>query len=147
MLEHVLFVCTGNTCRSPMAEAIYNHLAQERNLDTIATSAGVMAYDGMPASMGAQCAVQALGADLSFHEARTVDALMLTGADLVLCMQDTHARALSEKFPQFREKIHPLTQYAFGKYTPIADPFGADREIYDYTAKQIREAILKILEK
>ena len=146
LAEHVLFVCTGNTCRSPMAQALYNLLARQRGLDTFATSAGIMACEGMPASMGAQCAMEEYGADLTLHQAQTVTAQMLARADVVLCMQQSHQQALLAKYPQFRQKIHTLTQYAFGAYQPVEDPFGGDEEVYRRCARQIFDAVSKILE-
>ena len=130
-----------------MAEALYNQLARQQGLDTFATSAGLMAYEGMPASMGAQMAMEKRGADLSLHTAKTVDAQKLADADLVLCMQENHRAALVARYPQYAGKIHTLLGYALGKEASVPDPFGGDEAVYDYCAGQILEAVRKILEK
>ena len=86
----VLFVCTGNTCRSPMAEGIYNALAIHNDLDSRAISAGVSTQEGMPASFGAQNAMAELGIDISLHSSQPLTNELLERADAVLCPCGDH---------------------------------------------------------
>ena len=68
-MKRVLFVCTGNTCRSPMAQGLMNHLSNEKELAVQATSAG-LAADGEPIAENALAALQELGIDMSYHRSR-----------------------------------------------------------------------------
>ena len=139
--ESVLFVCSGNTCRSPMAEAIYNDLCKKHGLDSYATSCGIAAWDGMRASFGAMQAMEEMGIDLSFHTARLIDKIILQQADLVLCMGGSHAQYILQNFPSQAGKVHVLAPFALGENKAIEDPFGADTEIYRKCAAQIARAV------
>src|SRR5690606_38943413 len=89
---HLLFICTGNTCRSPMAEAIARALASERGLDDVTVgSAGVSAVEGSAASDGATLVALERGLDLSLHRARPLTRELLEEADVVLAMGPPHA--------------------------------------------------------
>jgi protein-tyrosine-phosphatase len=146
-IEKVLFVCTGNTCRSPMAAAIFNAMAEEEKLEISALSAGVAAHEGLPASIGAISAMQDIGLDMSHHAAGAVNEWMIESADLVLCMQGSHARILKEQYPQHTAKVHTLLGYAFGKDESIADPFGGDSSEYEACAADIAGALRAVIEK
>src|SRR5262247_2262857 len=87
----ILFVCTGNTCRSPLSEAIARKIAIERGLqDVEAMSAGTSAWDGAPASDGALLVGMERNMDLSSHRAQTLTRELVQGADLVLAMGPHH---------------------------------------------------------
>ena len=112
-----LFVCTGNTCRSPMAAALWGRLGG------VGASAGLYARDGEPASANAVRVMEEMGLDLSGHRAQTVTESMVRDADAVFGMTETHAAALAARFPAQRGKIRPLP-------LEIPDPFGGDLEDY-----------------
>ena len=143
--KNVLFVCTGNTCRSPMAQALYNAIAEEKKLDTSAQSAGVDAYEGMPASIGAVGAMEKYSIDISLHCATQVRQSMLEQADVVLAMNGGQARALCRMFPGQADKVTTLSEYAFGSYEPVDDPFGGDAAAYEACASELLGAIKQIL--
>ncbi|NLW07860.1 MAG: low molecular weight protein arginine phosphatase, partial [Clostridia bacterium] len=87
----ILFVCTGNTCRSSMAAAIAKHLAAERGLDIPIASAGIAARAGDPATPAAVEALAAMGIELGDHRARSLEAVMVHSADTILAMTARHA--------------------------------------------------------
>ena len=117
----ILFVCTGNTCRSPLAAA----LARARGIE--AESAGTAAWPGERATAQAQRAAQRHGADLTAHRARQVDATVLRRAERVLVMTPAHAAWLRDRFPECAGRVQVLTP-------AIPDPFGGDDADYERCA-------------
>ena len=141
----VLFVCTGNTCRSPMAAAVWNHLAAERGWHSIATSAGLYAAVGMPISKEAVAALSAAGIsptprnDYPAHTARPVSEELMENADRVIAISGTHAIELAVRYPQYAAKIETMPQ-------GISDPFGGDVARYSACLADIRQGIDRLCE-
>ena len=141
MRKKVLFVCTGNVCRSPMAEGIFRKMLGDRGLSDIveADSAGTWALDGYPATPLAVQAVARMGVDISRHRARTVTVDDLREADLVLVMEEAHRIHLFHMAPELAHKVFLLSEMA-GEHEEIADPYGTTRlENYVLTAEKIRD--------
>ncbi len=134
----VLFICTGNTCRSPMAEGIYNAKAVPRGLAP-AESAGIFAVPGDPVTANAATAAAEYGADISGHRARTVTAELLDSCDRIYCMTPSHVAALAALFPSCVSKCRLLDEKG------IPDPYGGDLDCYRRTAAAIHTAIEAIL--
>ncbi|MBR7182141.1 MAG: hypothetical protein IKD28_05090 [Clostridia bacterium] len=141
----VLFVCTGNTCRSPMAAAVWNHLAAERGWHSIATSAGLYVAVGMPISKEAVAALSAAGImptprnDYPSHTARPVSEKLMQNADRVIAISATHAMELAVRYPQYAAKIETMPQ-------GISDPFGGDVARYCACLEDIRQGIGQLCE-
>lgn len=125
----ILFVCTGNTCRSPMAMALF----RLKGTDVKAESAGIFAQNGQPASAEAVIACQKLGADLSGHKSRRITPEIIADADIIAAMTASHKfQLLLNGCPQ--EKIFTLSELT-DILGDIPDPFGQSQEIYDQTAR------------
>ena len=130
MTRHLLIVCTGNTCRSPLAEAIARRLIALRGLDVTVASAGTNASEGMPASDGSLLVGLERSLDLSLHRARLLTRERLAEADLVLTMAAHHVERAGELGGA--GKAFLLTDYGREQQTgrSIADPFGGAVEEY-----------------
>lgn len=140
---NVLFVCTGNTCRSPMAAALFNKIAEKRNLDVRIESAGIFASEGEPASNEAIIAMKKYGIDLLGHHAQNINTELLEKSDLILTMTAAHKMVIE---PSAQGKTYTLCEYA-GLDGDIPDPFGGDVEEYEECAEKIEEALEKAAEK
>lgn len=141
-MPSILIVCTGNICRSPIAEAyLRQRLAQERipgEWEII--SAGTWAQDGLPASETGVAVMRERGLDTSRHRSRNADAALLARVDLVLTMTASHAEVLRAEFPSAATKIFRLTEMA-GPPFDIRDPYGGSLNDYRRTADELERQI------
>jgi protein-tyrosine-phosphatase len=144
----LLFVCSGNTCRSPLAEAIARRIAEERGLgDITVSSAGASAWPDASASDGSLLVGMERGLDLASHRARPLTAEIVADNDLILGMGMSHVdRALALGG---EGKTHLLTSYASGSESDraVSDPFGGDLETYRATADELESEIGRVFDR
>ncbi len=142
----LLFVCSGNTCRSPMAEALARAaLAQSGLSDITVASAGTDAFTGEAASTNARSAMRERGLDLGAHRARRLDRDVVEEADLILTMTSRHKDRVVSLVPRAIEKTFTLKEFVSGERLDVADPFGQSLDAYRRAADEINEAVTRVV--
>lgn len=132
----ILFVCTGNTCRSPMAEGIFRQMMQERELQdrVLCQSAGLSAVEGEPASANAIEVCREIGVELSGHRARRLTGEEIPVWDLFFTMSPTHGYILEQAGVPSQKIYLP---------EPIEDPYGQGPEVYRRCRDKLRTELLR----
>lgn len=159
MVNSILFVCTGNTCRSVMAEYLLRHYASEAGLDLKINSAGLQAYVGDLASEQTVAVLAELGIDASKHRSRQVSSYLLAEYDLVLAMTSWHQQALEQLSPELTQKFYLLKEFVQTKLATkedledliekdyeISDPFGQSLVVYRQSREEIKQEILALVD-
>ncbi len=146
---NVLLVCTGNTCRSPMAAALLIKQLQARpgalpGKSIEVSSAGLSAMDGWPASPEAIQTMQAEGIDISQHRSQSLRAALVEEADLVLTMTAWQRDRLQEEFAARAHNIFSLSEFCGEKAEDIQDPFGLDMAAYRSSLNQLKVLVDKL---
>lgn len=147
MSYNLLFVCTGNTCRSPMAEALARHELSERGHDGAGVaSAGTSALPGAPASEEVAPVLEEIGIELDGHAARPLSPEQVAWADAILVMNVRHRLAVEALGGG--EKTALITEYLDGDEAgaPVVDPFGSGLDTYRRTRDQLRRAVAALVD-
>ena len=142
MEPYILFVCSANTCRSAMAEALFNRYAEKAGITLRARSCGLDAEDGEPASLGAQEAMEAYGIDLSGHRTQRISAELMKNALMIITMTREEAQyltALLEHSPELKKRVSALEP-------DIPEPYGGDESDYRRAAAMLDEVLSALAE-
>ncbi len=142
--KKILFVCTGNVCRSVLAEKLLNKLAAERGLAWEARSCGVAAQRYSAASPEIRRILEREGAPPFTHVPQLVGRDLLRWADLTLTMTQEHRRAVLERFPEFHAKVRVLLPHVGLPGADVEDPMGRGDEAYERSARDIKEALERL---
>ena len=143
MSHNIVFVCTGNTCRSPMAAALAAQIFAQAGLTAHISSAGVSAWPNQPASRHAITVMEEGGLCLLSHQAAMVSDALVDSATLVLTMTGSHRAVLLSDYPGAKDKIFTLGEYA-GEAVDVSDPFGGSLAEYRACAAQIKGLLLRV---
>lgn len=138
----VLFVCTGNTCRSPMAEGLFKNMLKDKK-DITVLSAGTMTFGGMPAAKEAIEILQEENIDISEHCSQQLSEKLIDAADIILTMTDSHKRQILSIAPDAESKTFALKKFDddADDNSNIPDPIGMGKDIYRNCKNEIKNCL------
>src|SRR5690554_3495868 len=145
--KKLIFVCSGNTCRSPLAKVLARSIFAEAGVtDWVIDSAGMAALHGMSASAHALTAAHTLGLDLSAHQAKPLTDMQAKEADLILVMTHAHKDVLLGELPELAGKVYTLKEFVETE-GDVADPFGGTAAHYLETAHELQHLLQQVAKK
>ena len=147
---HVIFICTGNICRSAMADGYLKYRLKQlgKEQEVMVNSAGTHANQGEKSPIYAKRAIAKYGADIQTHTSTTLENANMQNSDYILVMTERHKRDVISKYPELSDKIKLLGEYAKDKkYVEIDDPWGYSYSVYENCAKEIVYSIEEFIER
>jgi len=147
-MRDLVFVCTGNICRSPMAEYLFRDMIRDSHPDWRISSAGVAASYGIPASRFAVQVLAEKGIDLQGHRSQPVIPQMAATARLFVVMTSGHQAYLRDLYPATNDKTELLLAFKpQGVETDLLDPIGLSLDVYRYVRDEIFDALVELQKK
>jgi protein-tyrosine-phosphatase len=148
----IMFICTGNICRSAMAEAMMKKMLEEKKKENIEVySCGTDAENGDRSTYNAIYVMKRYDIDLTKHMATNILNSDIKNMDLILCATMSHKRTVLNYYPELEGKVYTMKEYAeldnHGKDMDISDPWGYDENIYERCAVEIENCLENIINK
>ena len=146
-MKKILFICTGNVCRSPMADGLLKHMLRGRN-DVQVASAGLGALDGSGATDAAIEVMAELGIDISSHVSQPLNSDLVRQADFIFTMTRQQQDTIHALYPSAAEKTFLVREFEESRTAEnkdIADPIGQSIDVYRRTRDQIRDALPSLI--
>lgn len=143
----IMFICTGNICRSAMAHKMLEKIAKDQNKNIEVYSCGLWAEPGDVPTYEAITVMDSYGIDLKNHRATNIRNSEIRNMDIILCATLNHKRNVILMYPELKDKVFTMKEYAGYKDNDldIQDPWGYGLDVYKSCAKEIKECIEKIL--
>lgn len=136
-MKKIMFICSGNTCRSPLAEGLFKKYLEDKNITDIeVSSAGVSVFPGDEISVNSALVAMQRGVNISLHRARKLNPQHISETDLFVCMTDSHSSVIS----RYRDSSKIMT-------LNVSDPYGRPVEVYNECANQLTKEFPRILRK
>jgi tRNA threonylcarbamoyl adenosine modification protein (Sua5/YciO/YrdC/YwlC family) len=145
--KNVLFVCTGNSCRSVMAEELLKKIMRDKNRDDVEVySAGIMMFPGMGITQGTREVLMQVGIDATRHHAQKINKEMIKRSDIILTMDRMHEESVLKLAPEVKDRLFLLKEFAKinDNDLNIADPIGKPLSFYEMTFAIIKEAVERV---
>ena len=147
----IMFICTGNICRSAMAEAMFKKLAKEKNKEIEVYSSGTTAYTGDKCTDNAIEVMNEYGINIKNHRATNIKESNIEQMDLILCATASHKQMVDYLYPNLKDKVYTIKEFAQKNEKEkeeninISDPWGYEVQVYRSCAKEIYESLQKII--
>ena len=146
-----MFICTGNICRSAMAEGMLRKMLQEKKIEAEIYSCGIYAETGDEPTYNAIDAMKDYDVNITSHKATNIRDSKIKEMDIILCATNSHKQNVLYLYPELKGKVYTMKEYAGidkdGQDLDIKDPWGYDLNVYKHCAKEIQECLEKIVEK
>lgn len=145
--KKILFVCTGNSCRSVMAEGLLQDLLNKKGKkDMQVLSAGTNTFNGMPPSPETIAVMKENGIDIARHVGQQLTTMLIERADVIFCMEEFHRKQILDAVPEAEPKVHLLNafQNPTARHPEIPDPIGRSAKVYQVCRDVILEAVTRI---
>lgn len=150
-MKKIMFVCTGNICRSAMAHHYMQKKVKDLNMenDYLITSSGTYAVYGEKSTNNAIEAMKKYNVDMTSHRATPIEDSNILDVDLIICMTSNHKRIILSLYPNLKNKVFTLKEYVDPsiEYKDIDDPWGLSQSVYESCAKEIVKYVDKLIEK
>ena len=150
-MKKIMFVCTGNICRSPMCHYYLQKLVKDEGIEDkiIVSSCGTYANTGESSTMNAIEAMKKYGVDMNNHRATNIEDIDIENYDLILCLTLSHKSSVLEFCPQLKGRVFTLKEYCFpdDEYKNIDDPWGLSINVYNECSDEIVSAINVLFDK